>query len=213
MPRPVNADAAATRQTLLRAATKLFAEHGLQGTSVRQIADEANLSLGLVRHYFGSKEQLYNACLEGVYEIFEQLATMVGAAIGRDESTEALLAEATRVGFQYGVSNRLAVKLLLQDLTRGGEQAQQRTERLMLPFLRIIGSQLAARLQMPVSEAVLAVRTMTLLVTRYASLEPEEIAQFLDVETADATEREQETLRLVENHLVELFLAMTAHRR
>jgi AcrR family transcriptional regulator len=49
------------RQSLLRAAEKLFAQKGYAGTSLRDIAAEANVSLGLIRIHFGAKEDLQAA--------------------------------------------------------------------------------------------------------------------------------------------------------
>jgi AcrR family transcriptional regulator len=47
------------KQRLLDVAARLFAAHGLEGTSVRDIAKEAGLNLSLVSYYFGGKEGLY----------------------------------------------------------------------------------------------------------------------------------------------------------
>lgn len=44
--------------SILMAALKLFREQGYSATSVRQIAEKAGVSLGMVNHYFGSKEYL-----------------------------------------------------------------------------------------------------------------------------------------------------------
>ncbi len=44
------------------AALRLFAERGIEATSVRDIAHAAGVSGGLVRHHFGSKEALRDAC-------------------------------------------------------------------------------------------------------------------------------------------------------
>ncbi|WP_298383368.1 TetR/AcrR family transcriptional regulator [Ferrimicrobium sp.] len=44
------------------AAMRLFAEHGVEATSIRDIAKAVGVSGGLVRHHFGSKEALRDAC-------------------------------------------------------------------------------------------------------------------------------------------------------
>ncbi len=46
------------REKLITAGTKLFAERGFAGASVREIAAEAGVSIGLIRSHFGSKEGL-----------------------------------------------------------------------------------------------------------------------------------------------------------
>ena len=48
-----------TRERLLDAAERLFAERGFAGTSVREITDAAGANLGAVNYHFRSKENLY----------------------------------------------------------------------------------------------------------------------------------------------------------
>jgi AcrR family transcriptional regulator len=50
------------RARIRDAALRLFVERGVDGTSIRDIAKEAGVSAGLVRHHFGSKESLRDAC-------------------------------------------------------------------------------------------------------------------------------------------------------
>ena len=52
-----------TRQTLLDAAEKLFAEKGFYGVTVRAIAREADADPALVAYYFGGKRELFDAVL------------------------------------------------------------------------------------------------------------------------------------------------------
>src|SRR5450759_3266954 len=50
------------RARIREAAIRLFAEHGVEETAVLDIAKEAGVSGGLIRHHFGSKEGLRVAC-------------------------------------------------------------------------------------------------------------------------------------------------------
>jgi AcrR family transcriptional regulator len=50
------------RARIRDAAIRLFGERGIDGASIRDIAAEAGVSSGLVRHHFGSKEALRDAC-------------------------------------------------------------------------------------------------------------------------------------------------------
>jgi len=52
-------DAAATRQALLDAAAKLFAERGFDRTTVRDIAKLAGVNQSLLFRYFGSKDAVF----------------------------------------------------------------------------------------------------------------------------------------------------------
>lgn len=51
--------AQATRERILDAAERLFAEHGFAATSHRQITAEAGVNLAAVNYHFGSKEELF----------------------------------------------------------------------------------------------------------------------------------------------------------
>lgn len=48
---------------ILQIAEKLFAENGFDGTSVRQIAKEADINIAMISYYFGSKEKLLETLL------------------------------------------------------------------------------------------------------------------------------------------------------
>ncbi|RZU51792.1 TetR family transcriptional regulator [Krasilnikovia cinnamomea] len=52
------------RARIRDAAIDLFAEHGFAAATVRDIAQRAGVSSGLLRHHFGSKEGLRDACDE-----------------------------------------------------------------------------------------------------------------------------------------------------
>lgn len=48
----------------MASARDLFAAHGYDGASVRQIATAAEVDPALIHHYFGTKERLFHAVLE-----------------------------------------------------------------------------------------------------------------------------------------------------
>jgi TetR/AcrR family transcriptional regulator len=65
---PQQRDPAGTRRKLLVAARREFADHGLAGARVDEIAARAGVNKQLVYHYFGDKDALYLAVLEWVYD-------------------------------------------------------------------------------------------------------------------------------------------------
>lgn len=67
------------RERLLIAAKKLFARYGYDGTSVRQICEEAGANVALVSYHFGGKEKVFEEVLRTflpVYRIAELDAVM-----------------------------------------------------------------------------------------------------------------------------------------
>lgn len=63
---------ARTSKAILDAAAKLFFERGLQRTTIDEIAEAANVSVGSVYVHFGSKEGLYLALVEHAIGLSEQ---------------------------------------------------------------------------------------------------------------------------------------------
>jgi TetR/AcrR family transcriptional regulator len=61
-------DGQATRARILAAATTEFAAHGFSGARVERIVEGARCNMRMIYHHFGSKEALYIAVLEAVYE-------------------------------------------------------------------------------------------------------------------------------------------------
>jgi TetR/AcrR family transcriptional regulator len=62
-----------SRQAILDAAERLFAEHGFETVSMERIGRAANLSRGAPGYFFGSKDALYRAVLQRLFETAEQL--------------------------------------------------------------------------------------------------------------------------------------------
>ena len=51
------------REEIINAAYDVIYEVGLSNTTIAQIAKKAQLSVGIVSHYFGDKQGLINACM------------------------------------------------------------------------------------------------------------------------------------------------------
>ncbi|MFD4507416.1 TetR family transcriptional regulator [Streptomyces sp. NPDC058457] len=61
--RPPRTESADTRDRILVTAREEFSEHGYEKTSVRAIAKAAGVDSALVHHYFGTKEQVFEAAI------------------------------------------------------------------------------------------------------------------------------------------------------
>lgn len=67
------------RARIRDAALRHFGEHGFERATIRAIADRAGVSSGLVRHHFGSKEALRDACDAYLAKSLEQINDQVRA--------------------------------------------------------------------------------------------------------------------------------------
>jgi AcrR family transcriptional regulator len=61
-----------SRQQILDAALKLFSHKGYGATSVRDIAEAADLSKGNVYHHFPDKETIFRALLDRYFQVMSQ---------------------------------------------------------------------------------------------------------------------------------------------
>ncbi len=57
-----------TEQRLLRSALKLFAEKGYEGTSIREIIEEAGVTRPVLYYYFQNKEDLFRKLVESIVQ-------------------------------------------------------------------------------------------------------------------------------------------------
>ena len=71
---PRHRDSEATREAILDAAERIFADEGLAGARTDAIAAAAGVNKALLYYYFRSKEGLYRAVLEGYVADFNRQA-------------------------------------------------------------------------------------------------------------------------------------------
>ena len=124
-------DAAKTRQTLLQAARRRFAEDGYAATTVRDIADDAGVNVALINRYFSSKEGLFEACLIAARADLGEAAGQVP----RERVAEVIAHQVTGVG--PGVLPNQLVLLLRSS-------GDERADRIRLGALRVPCERLAA---------------------------------------------------------------------
>ena len=85
MPRAATPDETIdSRESILRAALKSFAEKGYDGSSTREIATQAGVNQGLIPYYFGGKLKLWQAAVDLA---FGDLAAGMDAALADSEVT------------------------------------------------------------------------------------------------------------------------------
>lgn len=61
------------KENLLTIATRLFAEKGYYGVSIRELASAAGVNSSLISYHFGGKESLYNAVLAKQFAVLSKV--------------------------------------------------------------------------------------------------------------------------------------------
>lgn len=57
-----------SKQRILETATKLFAQKGFDGTSIREICRIANVNICMISYYWGGKKELYQGIIDDLIE-------------------------------------------------------------------------------------------------------------------------------------------------
>src|SRR5258707_13659555 len=85
-----------TRDRVLQVAQALFAERGYRGTSLRDIAKRIGIKAPSLLHHFPSKQQLYLAVLDKMFESLEDAANAIAWGKGsRQEGMRQAVGDAT----------------------------------------------------------------------------------------------------------------------
>ena len=79
-----------TRDRLLKAAIALFAERGYDAIGTREIEAEAGVNRGLITYHFGSKEALWKAAIEALFEAHSQDVELAHRDLGGLDPVERL---------------------------------------------------------------------------------------------------------------------------
>ena len=110
-----------TRKNILKAALICFANKGFKSTTLRDIAEEANTTHGLVRHYFGTKDLLWKECVSNALQQAERLQRPALNKITNENALEAFKS-VVRVLIRHSAKNPELWKLLIFEALKGSEK-------------------------------------------------------------------------------------------
>jgi AcrR family transcriptional regulator len=131
-------NAQATRDNILRAATKVFAKHGYDGGSVEKISTAAKSYDRMIYYYFGSKEGLYIEVLEGIYRRMNEAESRL--ALNVNQPMEALRAVVRFVLDYYRKHPEFITLLNTENLHKGKHIAKSlRAREYSSPAIAILG--------------------------------------------------------------------------
>lgn len=135
--RPPGADAEQTKAALLDAALAAFAERGFDGASIREITGAVGVGHNLVRHYFGSKDDLWRAAVRhGLEPATERLIETLDPRA--DRNFRGTLRAGLELLMHEAAANPDAFRLFLAEALRGGERFEQIYDDVLAPISRAI---------------------------------------------------------------------------
>lgn len=115
-----SSDADETRNNILEIAAREFADKGLAGARIDEIAEKTSSSKRMIYYYFGGKEELYRAVLERAYAQIRSREEDAAASQGALPAADALRAQIEQT-FDYHASNPDFVRLVMNENIHHGE--------------------------------------------------------------------------------------------
>ena len=108
-----------SRERLLAVATELFGRRGVDGTSIRDLAEAAGANVAAVHYHFGGKDELYAAVIERAFQRMDE----------HRRSLERALATARAEGTAQAAERALAscIREFLERLFDGAEPSWEAT--------------------------------------------------------------------------------------
>jgi AcrR family transcriptional regulator len=101
--------ASGSREAIVRAARRLFAERGYSGASMRAIATEAGVDAALIVHFFGTKARLLGEAIQWPFEPETEMERVL--ARGRRYAGEELVRLVVRTWDREGDRNAIMTML------------------------------------------------------------------------------------------------------
>lgn len=135
------------RAQILEAAEALFADRGVHGASMRDLADAADLPLATLVYHFARKEQLYAAVLAAIaQQLDDQLAAITGLP------ADAALTAYIRLLVTWSAREPRRVQLLLRELLDNAARVARASTLPLAAFLTRSTEVVAAGARVPVPE-------------------------------------------------------------
>lgn len=148
-----------TRERLLEAAMRLMAERGMEGVAINEITEAADVGFGSFYNHFESKEAIYEALIEQVFEGFgdaldrlvkdvadpaEAIAYCIRHALLRARREPLWGQFLLREGYSMNVFSHGLGQRLLRDITRGVAAKRLHAPDVFMSFISAGGIVLAA---------------------------------------------------------------------
>lgn len=152
-----------TRDSILRAATKIFAKHGFSGGRIDEISKAAKSFDRMIYYYFGSKEALYIAVLEDMYRRFNEAEAAL--ELSGDQPVESLTAVISFMWNFYQRNPEFITLLNDENLHRGKHIAKSlRAREYSSPAIQILEQVLASGARKKLFRAGLSARDVYLMI-------------------------------------------------
>ncbi len=125
-----------TRDRILAAATDLFSERSFDGATTREIAARAGVTQPLLNYHFRSKEELWRAAVDSLFDLLNQTMNERAAGLrGVDEITSAKLR--VREFITFSARNPQLHRIIMQESKADGPRMDYLVDRHVRPIYEL----------------------------------------------------------------------------
>jgi AcrR family transcriptional regulator len=152
-----------TRTRILEASATIFSVEGFAGASTRTLAAGAGVNIATLNYHFGSKEGVYRATMEWVYD-------RIACRIEQAAPTILVLPmrEALSVVFDVARAERVGIRMVMREILDLGHLRESTAREHVLPSLERHVPLLSGALRITPERARRLVVTLSFLIARFA---------------------------------------------
>jgi AcrR family transcriptional regulator len=104
------------RDNILKAADKLFGEHGFEAATTREIAEKSGVNKALIHYHFKSKDALFEAVMDSYYQ---RLNNVLISAIQKEEDPKQKLLSMLDVYVDFLAKNKNFSRIVQRESAGG----------------------------------------------------------------------------------------------
>ena len=120
-----------TKENILIAAERVFAEKGFKGTTIREVAKEAGIVNSLIFYYFKNKAEMYEAVFQHAFDELEDLIQQnLNLDLDRLATVKALMFSVT----DFSARHRNLMRILTREIIDNGSIVQKITQKYFKPL-------------------------------------------------------------------------------
>ena len=182
MARPKDADSERTFNTIVDAALELLAECAAPAPSLRKVAKKANVSLATIQYYFGSKEELLEACLDGYYGRLTAAGGELMALAEQGATGRALIEQAVGALYDFHYRERAMMALRVATNAQRGELHPRRQVEFMAGLAVQAARAMQPHVEVELMDARFSVQAVATMIVRFVLMSDSELTHLTGLE-------------------------------
>lgn len=113
-----------TKEKILEVAGRIFSQRSFEGVSLRDIAAEAGITHGLLRHHFGTKEEIWRKSVDFAMLRYSQAITPFTDQIDKQFDAVETAKNVLRGFIRTSAENPEIIRLIMHEGTQKGERIE-----------------------------------------------------------------------------------------